>query len=55
MGVSSAWAAALPGVVLPGIVAGDNMLLLLPAAIRGVRKPGEGLSISRPAPCHAPF
>ena len=35
-----AWATALPGVELPGIGAGDNMLLLLPASTNGARKPG---------------
>ena len=35
-----ACAVALPGVELPGIKAGDNMLLLLPAATNGARKSG---------------
>ncbi len=37
-----AWAATLPGVMLPGIEAGDNMMLLTSAAIKGARKHGEG-------------
>ncbi len=43
-----AWAAALHGVELPGIAAGDAMLLLPPAAMRGGRNPGEEFPPSGP-------
>jgi hypothetical protein len=39
-----AWVAALPDVELPGIKAGDIMLLLLPDAMRGGRNPSEAFS-----------
>ena len=54
----SAWAAALQGVELPRVMAGDIMLLLLQAAMRGERKPGEEFSplgLLPPAYCFRMF
>ncbi len=46
IGAWRARAAALPGVELPWVMAGDIMLLFLPAAMRGGRKPVEAYSFS---------